>query len=190
MSERSDLIFERGLDLFTGVVNSLSPDDWSAPTACEGWSARDVLGHVSASVQLGTSLLRGETPAWAHPDRPGDVIEGEPAAFWAGLEQAARTALEGVDLDVEIDSPMGRRTVRDSLAFPAVDLFVHAWDIAGATGSDVEIPSDVIEFAHRYLDPIPDEIKRGGPVFGPEVEAPADATETERFVAWTGRQPR
>ena len=53
------------------------------------------------------------------------------------------------------------------------------------------IPDDVIEFAHDFLDPIPTEMMRStGGAFGPEVAAPAGATPTEGFVAWTGRDPR
>ena len=86
---------------------------------------------------------------------------------------------------------MGRRTVADRLAFPAIDLYVHAWDIATAAGLAVEIPETVIAFAHGYIDPLPDAVVRSdGGAFGPEVTPPADATPTEAFVAWTGRTPR
>lgn len=54
---------------------------------------------------------------------------------------------------------------------------------------DVVIPPDVIEFAHAHLDPISDDRKRSPGVFGAEIEPPADASATEAFLAWTGRQP-
>lgn len=86
---------------------------------------------------------------------------------------------------------MGKRTVADRLAFPAIDLYVHAWDIGRAAGIAVEIPDDVIELAHHHIDPFPVEMVRGPKgSFGPEVAAPADATATEAFIAWTGREPR
>ncbi len=90
-----------------------------------------------------------------------------------------------------MDTPMGPRTVADRLAFPAIDLWVHAWDIGHPAGIEVEVPADAIEFAHTYLDPFPEEMMRGAQgAFGPEVVAPADATPTEAFIAWTGRPPR
>jgi hypothetical protein len=53
------------------------------------------------------------------------------------------------------------------------------------------VPEDVIELAHHHIDPFPPERVRGeGGAFGAEVEPPADATPTERFIAWTGRDPR
>ena len=55
----------------------------------------------------------------------------------------------------------------------------------------VEVPADVIELAHHHIDPFPVEVVRGPQgSFGPEVEPPADATDSERFLAWTGRDPR
>lgn len=184
-------MFDSGLDVFGAVVAGVPADDWENPSPCEGWRAIDVLGHLGSSVEMGLSVLRGEQPTWPDAERPGDLVEGDPAEYWQGLATQARAALDGADLDLEMDTPMGRRTVADRLAFPALDLYVHAWDIGQATGQPVEIPAEVVEFAHSYIDPIPEEMVRGPQgAFGPEVEPPADATITEAFMAWTGRNPR
>ncbi len=60
----------------------------------------------------------------------------------------------------------------------------------GNIGRDVEIPGDAIEFAHHALDQIPTEQMRSSRVFTAQVELPADATASQRFLAWTGRNPR
>ncbi len=184
-------MFDSGLDVFGAVVAGVSPEDWERPSPCEGWRAIDVLGHLGSSVEMGVSVLRGEQPTWPDVERPGDLVGGDPAEDWQGLATQARAALDGADLDREMDTPMGRRTVADRLAFPALDLYVHAWDIGQATGQPVEIPAEVVEFAHSYIDPIPAEMVRGPQgAFGPELTPPDDATPTEVFMAWTGRDPR
>jgi hypothetical protein len=72
-----------------------------------------------------------------------------------------------------------------------MDLWIHAWDIAHPLGIEFEIPAVLEEFSHQYIDPFPVEMVRGDQgAFGPEVEPPADATITERYMAWTGRDPR
>lgn len=192
MALTSDLAFDRGLDVFGAVVHSLGPDDWSRPSPCEGWSALDVLGHLGSSIQMGISVLRGEQPTWPEPGTPpADLVDDDPLPFWDATALLARQALVGADLDQVMDTPMGLRSVADRLAFPAIDLYVHAWDVARAAGTTVEIPDDVIDFAHGYIDPMPAAAVRGpGGAFGPEVEVGPDATATERFVAWTGRDPR
>ena len=71
-----------------------------------------------------------------------------------------------------------------------IDLYVHAWDFGAAAGIDVEIPADAIDFAHAYIDPLPDDVVRGdNRAFGPQIRLPPSATPTERFIAWTGRRP-
>ena len=161
------------------------------PSPCAGWTALDVLGHLGSSIGFGVSLLRGEQPTFPEAPRPADLVTDEPVAYWTALAVEARDAVAGADLDLEMDTPMGKRTVANRLAFPAIDLYVHAWDVGKAAGLRVEIPPDAIEFAHRYIDPIPEDTVRGEKgAFGPVADAPADATATEQFIAWTGRSPR
>ncbi|MGB3409808.1 MAG: TIGR03086 family metal-binding protein [Microthrixaceae bacterium] len=190
----SGSVFLNGLEFFGHVVDRVDAEAWDRPSPCDGWTALDVMGHLTTSLGMGLALFAGEQPTWPRADRPADLIEGDPAAMYRELSQRCRTAFEGADLDQEMDTPMGRRTVGDRLAFPAVDLYVHAWDIGRAAGLDVEIPQDVIEFTHSFIDPLPVEAVRGSEersgAFGPEVEAPADATPSEAFIAWTGRSPR
>ena len=191
MAERSDVIFDSGLTLFGEVIDRVAADDWDRPSACEGWTALDVLGHLGSSINMGISVLEGRQPTWPDVSRPADNVDGEPGAYWEAISARARGALVGADLDLEMDTPMGRSTVATRLAFPAIDLYVHAWDIGHPLGIDVEIPQHVIDFTHHYIDPFPaDKVRGEGGAFAAEVEAPADATPTERFMAWTGRPPR
>ena len=191
MTATSGTVFLDGLDFFGEVVEQLTPEDWDRPSPCEGWTALDVLGHLTTSLGMGLALFAGEQPTWPEADRPADLVHGDPATAYADIAARCRTAFEGADLDQEMDTPMGRRTVADRLAFPAIDLYVHAWDLATAAGIAVEIPDTVVEFAHAFIDPLPEE-RVWGPqgAFAAKVEPPGDATLTEQFVAWTGRRPR
>jgi uncharacterized protein (TIGR03086 family) len=85
---------------------------------------------------------------------------------------------------------MGRRTIGEGLSFPALDLFVHAWDLSRVVDADIVIPAEEIEFAHAVIDPLPAEQVRSPRVFATEVTSPPDATSTQSFIAWTGRDPR
>ncbi len=77
--------------------------------------------------------------------RRGARIEGDPFTLWDTLVTSARQAVAGVDLTMVVESPVGRRSIADGLAFPAVDLFVHAWELARILGRDVVIPAEVID---------------------------------------------
>jgi uncharacterized protein (TIGR03086 family) len=178
-----------GLDFFSAVVQRLQPADWEHPSPCSGWQARDVLGHVGTAVDFGTRLLRGEQPAWAPADPPGTAVVGDPGSWWRELVEPARSAVADADLDQVLDSPMGRRTIGEGLAFPAVDLFIHGWDLACSAGLDVDIPPEAMQFTHSIIDPVPAEQVRSARVFGQELDTSPDATPMQAFIAWTGRDP-
>src|SRR6201996_5922028 len=163
-----DVAFRQGLDFFGGAVRQLSPADWDRPSPCSGWRALDVLGHVGQATRFGTALLQGTRPDWSPVDPPGALVEGPPGAWWTGLADPARDAVDGVDLSREMDSPAGRRSVGDGLSFPALDLYIHGWDIAKSGGIDLVIPAEAIEFAHAVIDPAPAGQIRSSRVFGPE----------------------
>jgi uncharacterized protein (TIGR03086 family) len=189
MTLAPDTAFLRGLDFFTDAVDRLSTEDWSRASPCESWRALDVLGHVGQATRFGTLLLLDARPAWSPVEPPGDLVEGVPGPWWAGLAGQARAAMGGVDLSRAIDSPAGRRSIGEGLSFPALDLYIHGWDVARSGGFDLVIPAEAIEFAHAVIDPAPAEQIRNTRVFGAEKAAPAGATDSEVFLAWTGRDP-
>jgi uncharacterized protein (TIGR03086 family) len=189
MSSRSGELLDQGLDFFTSIVTQLSEDDWERPTPCAGWTARDLIGHLATSMRVGMSVMQGRPPVWPDAARPGDLVEGDPAGFWRGIVVQTRDVLRQADLARVMETPLGR-TVADDLAIPVIDLYVHAWDLGVAAGIAVEIPADVVDFAHAYIDPLPDELIRGdNRAFGAQIRLSASATPTERFIAWTGRRP-
>ena len=160
MSSRSGELLDQGLDFFTAIITRLGEDDWERPTPCAGWTARDLLGHLATSIRVGISLMQGRPPAFPDAARPGDLVEGDPVEFWRGIVMQARDVLRNADLARVMETPLGR-TVADDLSIPVIDLYVHAWDLGVAVGIAVEIPAGVIDFAHAYIDPLPDDMVRG-----------------------------
>ena len=189
MTWDSQRVFLEGLDFFSAVVKGVPSDAWERPSPCAPWTGRDVIGHVGTAVEFGARLLAGEQPQWKPVTPPGSQVVGDPAAWWEGLVGPARVAVKEADLDGVVDSPAGRRTVSQGLSFPAVDLFVHGWDLARTAGNKVTIPEEVVSFAHSVLDSMPAEQVRSPAVFSPEVSTDTGADSTESFVAWTGRDP-
>lgn len=189
MAWTSDRCYLLGIDHFTRCVHLLGADDWSRPSPCARWSALDVLGHVGGGTRFGTELLSGRQPAMPPMDNPGSVVDGEPVAWWDSLAGPAKDAVAGADLTKVVDSPMGPRSIDEGLRFPAIDLFVHGWDLAKVAGHTVELPDEIVEFTHRAMRGFPDEMIRNPRVFAPALDTPAGAGTADAFLAWTGRDP-
>ena len=188
MSVGSGELLDQGLDFVSVVVTRLADDDWTRPTPCAGWDARDLLGHLATSVNVAISIMEGTQPVWPDVTRPGDLVHDDPVAFWHGTATQAQDALGKANLADKLDSPLGS-TVADALAIPVIDLYIHAWDLGVVLGVTIDIPADVIDYAHKHLDPVPDEMLRGPDrAFGPKIQPPAGATPTEQLIAWTGRR--
>ncbi|MEO7398299.1 MAG: TIGR03086 family protein, partial [Ilumatobacteraceae bacterium] len=93
--------------------------------------------------------------------------------------------------DRTYDGYFGPTTFAETIdTFYSMDLMVHAWDIARAAGRpDLEpIAADDLTRAARLLEPVGDTVRSPG-IFGPPVEPSVDATDQDRFLAWTGRHP-
>lgn len=180
-------LLDQGLDFLGAIIARLGADDWERPTPCAGWTARDLVSHVVTSTRVAISSMRGQPPAFPDVARPGDLVDGDPAEFWRATATEAREVLREADLTRAVNSPLGS-TVADDLAIPVIDLYVHAWDFGVTIGASVEVPADVIAYAHSYIDPLPYELVRGeNRAFAPPAPAPAGASPTEQFIAWTGR---
>ncbi len=192
MTWSSDEAYLRGLDVLSDVVQQVTDDAWSRPSPCAGWRALDVLGHVGAATDMGMRILQRGDLSFDRQDPPGDAVDGDPAQWWAGLADPARAAVAAVDqadLERSVETPMGRRSVSEGLKFPAADLFLHAWDIAKATGVNVSIPDEAVPFVRSLGDDVPPEVMRSPGVFGAEVPVPGGATAVDHLIGWAGRDP-
>jgi uncharacterized protein (TIGR03086 family) len=183
-------VFLTGLDRFDGVLREVTAEDWDRPSTCERWNGRELVGHVLHIIDNATTVLRGGAVDQSGTPDFAAVAGSDPVSAFRQREERARAALQEADLDAEMETPMGPMPVRKRLAFPAMDLHLHAWDLGRTIGVDVEIPEEIAQFTREAIDPMPQEQVRSEGVFGPEVPAPADATPTERLMAWTGRTVR
>ncbi|HLU96171.1 MAG TPA: TIGR03086 family metal-binding protein [Thermobifida alba] len=165
------------------VADVPSPGAWDAPSPCAGWSARDVLRHVVETCAAMPGYV-GLTVELA-----GSVAE-DPAAAWAEARDALREILaDPARAALEYDGFFGRTRLEATVdRFLGIDLLVHGWDIARATGQDETLPD--AEVARVYADVVElgDSLRAEG-VCGPAVEVPADAPAQDRLLAFLGRTP-
>jgi uncharacterized protein (TIGR03086 family) len=176
---------ESVLGVLEPLVAAVASDQWDAPTPCPGWDVRALLGHLAGGNQLYAAALSG---AAAEPG--GDPLGADPGDAYresAGAVVAAFRASGALERPVTV--PFGTVPGATALELRIVEVLVHGWDLARATGRTVAFPDDVVEqeiaFSREALPRLPAERTP----FGASRPVPADAPPLDRLVALLGRDP-
>jgi uncharacterized protein (TIGR03086 family) len=185
--------FERAVASTAEIVKATPADKLDAPTPCTEWDVRALVNHVIGTLWLAEALFGDQAPR--HPMAPGglphaDLAGGDPAAAYTEAAAAALAAAAAGDaLTRGHVTPLGEMPGPGLAGFTTLDILVHGWDLARATGQpadlDGRLAAHVLGFAGQALA-TPES--RAGRI-GPAVPVAADAPVTARLVAFLGRQP-
>lgn len=169
---------------FTSRVEAVPEGGWNAPAPCEGWVARDVVGHL---VEWLTSFFSG---TFGLEFAPAPSVEEDPVGAWTALDATVQAALDDPAVaELERDTPMGPRTFEQAFDMIGTnDVFLHTWDLARATGQDETLDPDEVHRMLEGMEPM-DEMLRSSGHYGPRVAVAEDADEQTRLIAFIGRQP-
>lgn len=169
------------IDHFGARVEATPDDRWDAVAPCEGWTARDVVLHIVESQRR----LAGGIEGREVEPLPDGV---DPKEAWRASSSAVVEALHRPEaLDRQVESPMGPMAVEMVVGrLASLDILVHTWDLARATGGDERLDQDAVAHAYEGIKPLDPMIRRPG-VFGPRVEAPEGADLQTEFLCFLGR---
>jgi uncharacterized protein (TIGR03086 family) len=184
--------FDGAVGSTAAIMKTVRLDQAGACTPCTEWNVRDLLNHIIGTLWLSEALLSDRAPR--HPMAPGglpgtDLAGQDPAAAYAEASAAALTAASAGDTLTRMHTtPLGDMPGPALAGFTTLDILVHGWDLAKATGQpaglDDALAAHALAFAEQAIAP-------GGrtPRIGPAVPVAADAPLTDRLVAFLGRQP-
>src|SRR5437868_5947466 len=139
--------FVRALDVFEAVLTATPSERWFSPSPCRGWSALDVAGHVTAGLLVVQARAAGRALPEMDPDWQ-EVAGTDPVATWHAVRGAMMAVLlpealaRRVTLAVGVEIPL-----REWLEQYPLELLVHAWDLAQATGQVVVFDADLLHSA-------------------------------------------
>lgn len=146
------------------LCSSLTPEEWSLPTDCPGWSVQDNLSHVvgTESMILGRPAPEhdpGEKEWIRNPIGASNEVQVDYRRSWppekvleeyrevTGERIKAMKAYSDEDLKAESWTPVGQGTVEDLLAIRIMDIWVHEQDIRRAVGKTGGLEGPVAEHA-------------------------------------------
>jgi uncharacterized protein (TIGR03086 family) len=180
----SDIVerYQRVTDLFTARVRGVPADAWDSPSPCEGWTARDVVGHL-------TSWIPGFFgPHVEFPPVPS--AEDDPVGAWETVQATIANALADPEVAAKtVATPFMTQPLAETVDMIVTgDVFTHTWDLARATGQDETLDPGQLEIMVAGIGAMPEEAMRGDGMFGPQIEVSADADDKTKFLAYVGRR--
>ncbi|MEU6072233.1 TIGR03086 family metal-binding protein [Micromonospora sp. NPDC047074] len=167
------------------VVRRVSDDQLELPTPCSEYAVRDLLNHLYDVVVNFQALAARRQPEWA--EKPDHLAEGWRDRFEAETAKLVEAwsdpaALEGVSPGMGLP----QETVG---AMVLLDVTVHAWDLAVATGQPFRPAPEVLPPLYDLVEQMGAAARESG-VFGEPVgTSPSGAPEIDRLLALTGRDP-
>ena len=169
---------------FTERVRGAS--DWDAPAPVDGWTARDVVRHLTEWLPAflhggaGVELARGPS------------VDEDPVGAWLTHNGAVQDLLDdpGTPSRVLSNPHIGELPLDQAVdRFYTADVFMHTWDLARATGQDETLDPERCAALLAGMEPMED-VLRGSGQYGPRVEVPAESDVQTRLIAFIGRDPR
>ncbi|MGY1670217.1 TIGR03086 family metal-binding protein [Geodermatophilus sp. SYSU D00710] len=182
-------LFQRAQATFTDRVDAVEPGQWDLE-ALPGWTVADLVAHLVGEAHWVPGLLAGEplddvaarVPAGTDP-----LLAPDPLTAWEAAADEALAAVAGADLaEGTVHLSRGPAPAWEYVDELTVDLTVHSWDLARATGGDATLDPALVRAAGRLAARLPRDGVPG--LFSAPVPVPADASPQVRLLARFGRR--
>lgn len=172
------------------IVEGVDASQLSLQSPCTEWTVRDVINHITGGATMfAVCVEEGSVPddllgTLMAGDNLGDDYVGSWKA--ASSRAVAAFSIPGA-LDRTVKLPFGEMPAGVAINIAIFDVLTHAADIASATNQTIEDTALIETALEQGRGMISPDLRVPG-VFEPEQPAPADATPTERLLAFAGRK--
>jgi len=177
----------QALDATGRIIDGIAADRWHAATPCADWDARALVNHLVSGNLWAAELAAGGTIEGVGSRLDGDLLGDDPAAAYANSAAAAAAVFRrpgALNAPCAVSYGPVPATVYAGHRF--LDVLVHGWDLAVATGQDYALDPQLMDQCRQIIEPQV-EAFRSADALGPEVMVAADAGAQTRFLALLGR---
>jgi len=178
----------RALDATGRLIAAIPADRWQASTPCPDWDVRGLVNHLVAGNLWAAELGSGATIDQVGDRLAGDLLGADPVAEYATSATSATEAfrLPGA-LERSCAVSYGPVTGSVYAGHRFIDVLIHGWDLATATGQDATLETDLVRACREVLEPQLAALLASG-MFGQSLPVPAGASEQVRLLAALGRK--
>jgi uncharacterized protein (TIGR03086 family) len=172
----------------TGRIVAATPEGrWHADTPCKQWDARGLVNHLVAGNYWAAELAAGKTIDEVGDRLDGDLLGEDPAAAYDASARAAAAVFRRPGaLDAPCAVSYGPVPGSVYAGHRFIDVVIHGWDLAVATGQDPTIDPSLAAACQELLEPQAALFRAAG-AFGDEVQVPPGASAQTRLLAMAGR---
>ncbi|WP_326774627.1 TIGR03086 family metal-binding protein [Streptomyces sp. NBC_01445] len=173
------------------VVRALPDDRLEAATPCAEYDVKALVNHVFQVMEQFQRLAAKQD---------SDFTQSAADRVAEGPDWRERFGEEARKLVAAWSAPGAEEGKTGAMNMPAatvgsmvlLDLTVHVWDLARATGQEYVPEGEALALVERLAGTVAElaPTARSMGVFGEAVPEPADASAFERLLAATGRDPR
>jgi uncharacterized protein (TIGR03086 family) len=168
---------------FTERVRAVHAEAWDNPSPCEGWTARDIVGHLTDWITAFFSSQGVEFPS-------APSVHDDPVGAWETVQAAIADALADPAIAGKtVETPFSTQSLAETVDMIVTgDVFTHTWDLSRATGQAELLDPEQLQRMIAGMGTMPEEVLRAEGMFGPRIDVPEDVDDQTRFLAYLGRR--
>ena len=177
----------QALDATGRIVAGIAPGRWHTGTPCQGWDVRALLNHVVSGNLWAAELANGATIEGVGDRLDGDVLGPDPVGSYATSAKAAADVFRRPGaLDAPCAVSYGPVPGSVYAGHRFIDVLIHGWDLAAATGQDTTLDADLVQACRKIAEPQVEAFRGAGALAEP-LPVPPGASDQTRFLAMLGR---
>ena len=181
-------VHEQALEHTRKYVAGVQEGKWHGPTPDEEWDVHQLVNHIVSGNFWVTPLVEGKTIEQVGSHYDGDLLGDDPVAAY---EQSAKEAAAAFNAPGAMQAACavsyGPVPGEIYAGHRFVDVLIHGWDLAKATGQNTTLPPDLVEACFAVVEPQKDLLSASG-MFGSDVKVPEGADRQTQLLAELGRQ--
>jgi uncharacterized protein (TIGR03086 family) len=170
------------------IFANITPEQWTAPTPCEGWDVRALANHVVSGNLWAAELASGNTIEAVGDRFDGDVLGSEPLLAYDASAEAAVAAF-GAPGALEAPCAVSYGPVPGEVyaGHRLIDVLIHGWDLAAATGQNTTLDPSLVAGCLAVVEPQAAMLRASG-AFGDQAQEPTTDDPQAKLLAMLGRQ--
>ena len=173
-------LYRAATDRAMAVADAVRPEQLESPTPCTEWTVQQLINHLVGGTEYLLSATTGREPA--------ERLQATAADYQRGVADVLNAFALPTAMKRTCISPLGFEwTVSQAVAGTFMDVLVHTWDLARATGQDEKLDPTLVDTCSAMFLPEMPERGRAAGIIGPAVEVADDASPQDRLLAAMGR---